>query len=746
MRVHLVDPPAFTPPYDRSLAAALARAGADVTLVTSRFDYGEVPPARGYEVDERFYRHLGGPVGSRRRFAGRLAQHVPGMLGYRRAAREADVVHFQWLTVQPLDVRLLPRSRPLVITAHDVLPHEPRPGQLRAQRRLYERADAVVVHSHHGRERLVVDLGIDAARVHVIRHGAFTYLTELEEEPLPPELAAVEGPVVLFFGLLRPYKGLDVLLDAWRGIGGAELWIAGMPRMPLRDLRSRLTPSVRLFPGFVPEAQVPAWFRRADLVVLPYREAEQSGVLFTALAFGKPLLLTGVGGFPEVAEAGAAELVVPGDASRTAHRAQAADRRPRPPRVPGRGRAPGGGQHLLVGRDRRPPPRALRVASPRESPAVTALEIAFWACAALLVYAQLGYGLLLGLLGRVRRGWSAPAAVDDLPGVSLIVAAYQEAEVIAAKVANLRALDYPRDRLEVIVSCDGSTDGTPDLAREAGADLVLDNERAGKVRTQDAAVRRARSDLVAFSDANSTWEPDALRALVAPFADSRVGYVCGQVRFVDAGGTNQEGVYWRYEMWLRGLESRLASVTAGNGAIYATRRDSYFEVDPIMGHDLSFPFNMVKRGWRAVYAPRARATEKMVPSIEGEFARKRRMMSHTWPIVLRGGMLSPRGYGPLYTLMMASHRVLRYVTPFLHAAALALNIALVAAGAGALYWVTLALQAALVLAALAAGAVPARPLLIARYYVLTTASLAAGLWDWARHGTPAGWEPAEGTR
>jgi hypothetical protein len=187
-------------------------------------------------------------------------------------------------------------------------------------------------------------------------------------------------------------------------------------------------------------------------------------------------------------------------------------------------------------------------------------------------------------------------------------------------------------------------------------------------------------------------------------------------------------------------------VTAGNGAIYATRRESYLRVDPIMGHDMSFPFNMVKRGWRAVYVPEARATERMVPTIEGEFARKRRMMSHTWPIVLRGGLLSPRGYGPLYAVMIASHRVLRYLTPFLHLFALGANVALVALGAGPVYVAALAAQLALLVAAAVAPAVPIRPLLVARYYVLTTAALAAGLWDWLRHGTAAGWEPAEGTR
>jgi hypothetical protein len=386
---------------------------------------------------------------------------------------------------------------------------------------------------------------------------------------------------------------------------------------------------------------------------------------------------------------------------------------------------------------------------------------AFWASAGLLVYAQLGYpGLLAGLdrLRRPRQPDLLPADDSDLPDVSLVVAAYNEEPVIAEKVRNARALDYPRDRLEVIVSVDGASDGTAARAREAGADVVLENPRGGKIRAQDAAVQRARGDVVAFSDANAAWEPDALRALVEPFLSPHVGYVCGDVQFLGGeNGTNQEGLYWRYEMRVRELESRLASVTAGNGAIYATRKDAYLVVDPIMGHDLSFPFNLVKRGWRAVYAPAARATEKMVPTVEGEFARKRRMMSHTWPIVVRGGMLSPRGYGALYALMIASHRVLRYASPFLHLVALGTSAAL--RKEGAVYRLALAAQVGLLGAAAAAGAgataaaepsgrtaATARPLLVARYYVLTQASVAAGLYDWLRHGTPAGWDAAEGTR
>jgi cellulose synthase/poly-beta-1,6-N-acetylglucosamine synthase-like glycosyltransferase len=385
------------------------------------------------------------------------------------------------------------------------------------------------------------------------------------------------------------------------------------------------------------------------------------------------------------------------------------------------------------------------VASVRSRDVSVALQVVFWVAAGLLVYAQAGYAVLLAALAAVR-GRRPPPPPGELPGVSLIVAAYREREVIAAKVADALALDYPRDRLEVIVACDGADEATVQRAHAAGADLVLELPRAGKTAAQDAAVRRARGEILAFSDANAHWRPDALRALVAPFTDAEVGYVCGSLELVDDGGTNQEGLYWRYETALRALESRVASVTAGNGAIYAVRRDAYIDLDPASSHDLAFPFMMVKRGRRAVFAPDARASERPVPSIEGEFARKRRMMRRGWPIVLRGGMISPRGYGPLYGLMIASHRVLRYATPFLHLLALAANVVLVAIDAGLLYDVTLGLQAALLAAAVLAPLAPVRPLLLARYYVLTTASPAAGLWDWVRRGALPAWDPAEGTR
>ncbi len=380
---------------------------------------------------------------------------------------------------------------------------------------------------------------------------------------------------------------------------------------------------------------------------------------------------------------------------------------------------------------------------------MTVVVIVFWVAAALLVYAQVGYALLLALLARLARLHNTrPAATatgtGELPSVTAIVAAYNEQGVIGQRVANLRGLDYPSDRLDVIVASDGSSDATAERARTAGADLVLELPRGGKIRAQDAAVERARGELLVFSDANAVWAGDALLRLVAAFVDPRVGYACGDVTFLDAGGNNQEGVYWRYEMWIRRMESALSSVTSGNGAIYATRRETYLNVDPLAGHDLSFPFSMVKRGWLAVYASDARATEKMAPSIEGEFARKRRMARRTWPTVFGSGLLSPRGYGPLYALMIFSHRILRYLVPFLHVLALAANIALI--GHGWIYLVTLALQLALLAGAALASLAPTRALLVARYYVVTNWALAAGLWDWLRGDRSPVWETVEGTR
>jgi glycosyltransferase involved in cell wall biosynthesis len=308
VRVHLIDPSGDVLPYDHALAAALVRHGVDVELVTSRFVHGPAPAPEGYDVSESFYR-LATRLGSgapRRRRALKLAEHVPDMLRYRRQAGRADVRHFQWLPLERVDAHLLPAERPRVLTMHNVIRREA------VDLRLADRMDAVIVHTRHGAELLG-----GGERVHVIPHGAFEHLTrQRHEQPLPPELASVGRPVVLYFGVVRPYKGVDVLLEAFRRVEDAELWVVGRPlEVSLEHLRL-LAPvdRVRFVDRYVSDAELPAFFRRADLLVLPHRSVDVSGVLFAGLAFGKAMLMSDVGGFRElVAGHGAGKLVAPGD-------------------------------------------------------------------------------------------------------------------------------------------------------------------------------------------------------------------------------------------------------------------------------------------------------------------------------------------------------------------------------------------------------------------------------------------------
>jgi glycosyltransferase involved in cell wall biosynthesis len=308
VRVHLIDPSGDVLPYDHALAAALARRGLDVELVTSRFVHGPPPAPVGYGVTESFYRLATrlGDRAPRRRRAIKLAEHVPDMLRYRRRADSADVRHFQWLPIERIDAYLLPAARPRVLTMHNVIRREA------VDLRLADRMDAVIVHTRHGAELLG-----GGERVHVIPHGAFEHLThQRTEEPLPAELAAVEGPVVLCFGVIRPYKGVDVVVEAFQEVEGAELWVVGRPLEVSMERLRRLAPPgrVRFVDRYVSDAELPAYFRRADLLVLPHLGVDMSGVLFAGLAFGKAMVMSDVGGFRELVEDhGAGRLVPPGD-------------------------------------------------------------------------------------------------------------------------------------------------------------------------------------------------------------------------------------------------------------------------------------------------------------------------------------------------------------------------------------------------------------------------------------------------
>jgi cellulose synthase/poly-beta-1,6-N-acetylglucosamine synthase-like glycosyltransferase len=376
---------------------------------------------------------------------------------------------------------------------------------------------------------------------------------------------------------------------------------------------------------------------------------------------------------------------------------------------------------------------------------VVVLEIVFWVCLGAIVWTHVGYPLAAALAVRIRP--KRVRAADVTPSVTVIVAAHDEEDVITRRLENLLALDYPPELLEIVVASDASTDRTEAIVEEVAAReprvRLVRAPRGGKVAAQNLAVAQTESEVVAFSDANATWAPDALRLLVRAFADRDVAYVCGRLRLERADGTNREGAYWRFEMWLRAQESKLGSITGGNGSIYAVRRSDYIDVDPRFGHDLSLPYKLVQRRRRAVYDAEAHAFEKPSTDLEDEYRRKVRMFEHGWLMMLTGGFL--RGGGPVYLVELISHRILRYATGLLHLVLLAVSIPL--ASQSLVYAIALALQLAwLVVALLARLKVPFPGAALAYYYLLVTWATVVSLVRYLRFGVPPVWEKAPGTR
>jgi cellulose synthase/poly-beta-1,6-N-acetylglucosamine synthase-like glycosyltransferase len=380
--------------------------------------------------------------------------------------------------------------------------------------------------------------------------------------------------------------------------------------------------------------------------------------------------------------------------------------------------------------------RPARLAA-RDRRTVVLARTLFWSSLGALGWTHVGYPLLTAALARVR---TRPVYKREIePTVTLIVAAHDEEVVIERRLANVLALDYPPGKLEVVVASDGSTDRTDELVESVAAlhprVRLLPVPRGGKVAAQDRAVRGTGGEILAFSDANVQWKPDALRKLVRNFADPAVAYVCGGHFYEPADGTNREGIYSRFEGWLRRNESRLGSITAGVGPIYAVRRADYVELDPRFGHDLALPYLLVQRGRRAVVEPEALAWEKPARDIQDEYRRKVRMFEHCWLILLRGRML--RGLGPTYLLAIVSHRHLRYLSGMLDLSVLALTIVLLRDGL--VYRIAFGAQVALLGTAVARSG-------IARYYVLVTWATIPALVNYLRAGVSPVWEKAEGTR
>jgi glycosyltransferase involved in cell wall biosynthesis len=369
---------------------------------------------------------------------------------------------------------------------------------------------------------------------------------------------------------------------------------------------------------------------------------------------------------------------------------------------------------------------------------VSVIEIVFWIALGLLVWTHVGYALAAAALARLHP--RRVRARDWTPTVTIVVAAHDEQEVIERRLENLLEQDYPPDSVEIVVASDASQDSTDEIVERVAAReprvRLLRCPRGGKVAAQNLAVRGSTAEVVAFSDANAAWAPGALRALVRSLADPDVAYVCGQLRLQEAEGTNREGVYWHYEIWLRGRETLLGSITGGNGS-------DYVEVDPRFGHDFSLPYTLVQHGRRAVYDPEALAFEKPSRDLEDEYRRKVRMFEHGWLMLLTGRTL--RGVGPLYALELISHRYLRYASGLLHVLLLGVTIPLATTGlvyqialGGQLAWLSFALAGRLKLRIPGAA--------IAYYYLLVSWATLASLVRYLRFGVPAVWEKAPGTR
>jgi glycosyltransferase involved in cell wall biosynthesis len=323
LRVALVDPSGYSRPYDHELARALARRGQAVTLWTAGFVHGDAPAPDGYDVREHFYRRSNRrEVGSRLRPVAKALEHLDDLrrLGAHLRRERPDVVHVQWSVLRPVERRFYRRLRAaglaVVFTAHDPVPNIAGASRRRsaaATARVFER---VICHSEWGRDALVDRCGVDPGRVRVIPHGVFAYLREL---PAVPPAVDPEGPLAVMPGLIRPYKGVDVLLEAWPAVRervpAATLLVAGRPMMDIAALPVD-QPGVVFLPRFLSDAELAAVLRRADLVVLPYRRIDNSGVLAAALAFGAALVMSDVGGFGELHRGdGVGELVPPGDAA-----------------------------------------------------------------------------------------------------------------------------------------------------------------------------------------------------------------------------------------------------------------------------------------------------------------------------------------------------------------------------------------------------------------------------------------------
>jgi cellulose synthase/poly-beta-1,6-N-acetylglucosamine synthase-like glycosyltransferase len=317
---------------------------------------------------------------------------------------------------------------------------------------------------------------------------------------------------------------------------------------------------------------------------------------------------------------------------------------------------------------------------------VSSVVSAFWSLVALGVFVYAGYPLLLALLATLRPRRPVCRDESSLPSVTLLVSAYNEAGVIAEKLRDSLAIDYPHDRLQIMVISDASSDQTDDIASsfsDRGVELLRMPQRGGKTVGLNAALLKATGDIVVFSDANAMYRKNALRMITRNFADPDVGAVVGESTYAASAAESErsEGLYWRYETMIKSLESRVGSVVGGDGAIYAIRRKLYVPMSADALSDFVNPLQIVAQGWRCIYEREAQSIESAGDSFEKEFRRKVRIVNRAWRATWKQrALLNPLQHG-LFAMQLWSHKLLRWLMPAIMLALLLVSATLTARGA-----------------------------------------------------------------
>lgn len=370
--------------------------------------------------------------------------------------------------------------------------------------------------------------------------------------------------------------------------------------------------------------------------------------------------------------------------------------------------------------------------------------LVFWISVGALAYTFGGYAGLMTLLAR---WWRRPVRVAPItPSVSLIIPAYNEEAVIADKLDNTLALDYPRELLEIIVVTDGSNDRTPEIVRgyaARGVRLLHQSERRGKIAAMNRAVPFASGEALIFSDADAMVEPQALRALVANFADPQVACAGGvkRIRRAACAQAQGESAYWRYEAYLKKLDSAINTAIGAVGELFAIRRELYRPLaEDLIVEDFVMTMDLVVRGWRVVYEPQAVMWQEASPSLRGEWERRVRIAAGGFQAI---GRLTALWYPfrGLTTVQYISHKVLRWLAPFFMLSALVSNLGLVHL---TFYRVLFIAQLAFYAWALVgwfahAIGVNVRVLQIPFYFCFANATALGGFWRYITRTQPVAW-------